>query len=257
MIVGYLMPHPPLLVMDGNDSNTKATRVACTNIGKKIDMINPQVIIVITPHNVIYNDYFHIAPKNSAIGDFKRFGSTYSMEVKYDEELSNEIVKVCKKNNINAGFLGEKDKKLDHGIMVPLSFIKMRNIVNVSISGLSIEEHYEFGKAIKESLLNLERKFIVIASGDMSHKLRKDGPYGYVKEGEIFDDALCNCLKKNEVSKIFNIESTIVSKACECGYKSLAVLLGVLADEDIKSEVLAYEKPYGVGYLTVSFESMK
>ena len=83
---------------------------------------------------------------------------------------------------------------LDHGTMVPLYYIRKKynnfKLVVVGLSGFSLESHFEFGKIIDRSINNLGRKVVFVASGDLSHKLREEGPYGFAKEGPIYDDMI-------------------------------------------------------------------
>jgi aromatic ring-opening dioxygenase catalytic subunit (LigB family) len=52
---------------------------------------------------------------------------------------------------IQAGTLGERDRRLDHGTLIPLYFLEKRYkdylLVRVSISGLSFAEHYRLAGA--------------------------------------------------------------------------------------------------------------
>ena len=87
--------------------------------------------------------------------------------------------------DIPAGTLGERDKSLDHGTMVPLYFLDQYDtdykLVRIGLSGLPLTKHYELGQCIKKAAELLERNTVVIGSGDLSHKLKEDGPYGFQK----------------------------------------------------------------------------
>ena len=70
---------------------------------------------------MLYADYFHVSPGKSAKGSFSRFDAPETrFEVEYDAELAGEIAERAQKNGLPAGPLGEKDAKLDHGVMVPM-----------------------------------------------------------------------------------------------------------------------------------------
>ena len=78
--------------------------------------------------------------------------------------------------------------------MVPLYFLDQYDtdykLVRIGLSGLPLTKHYELGQCIKKAAELLERNTVVIGSGDLSHKLKEDGPYGFQKEGPEYDDRI-------------------------------------------------------------------
>ena len=125
-------------------------------------------------------------------------------------ELVSKLEELAIQSEISAGTLGEKSKKLDHGTIVPLYFINQYfedyKIVRISISGLSFLDHYRFGKCIKESVESLRRKVVIIASGDLSHRLKNDGPYSYAEEGPIFDKKVTEYMKTADFMGFLNFD---------------------------------------------------
>jgi AmmeMemoRadiSam system protein A len=256
MVKAYLVPHPPLLVKDvGKGNEIPDTRSALNEISAEIENYNPDTLIIISPHSVRYGDYIHIAPGKSASGSFANFGAGHvKFNIDYDDELSTLIGQTAETGGITAGSLGEKFPELDHGVMVPLAFLgTKRKIVRISLSGLSALEHYRLGIVIRKSAELLSRRIIIIASGDMSHKLKHDGPYGLSPEGAEFDKIMRECAENADFMKLLSINHNLCEKAAECGYMSFVMLAGCLDGMSVKSRVLCYEAPFGVGYLTASF----
>jgi AmmeMemoRadiSam system protein A len=93
----------------------------------------------------------------------------------------------------------------------------------------------------------------------MSHKLKADGPYGIATEGAEFDEFVQNCAKNSDFLKLLFVDNSLREKAAECGYLSFVILAGCLDGMNVKSdaEILCYEAPFGVGYLTAAFEAAK
>ena len=56
-------------------------------------------------------------------------------------------------------------------------YLKDSKVVRIGISGLSPLTHYRFGQCIKEAVE--DKNVLLIASGDLSHYLKEDGPYDY------------------------------------------------------------------------------
>ena len=109
------------------------------------------------------------------------------MEASYDTAFAERLGAEAGARGIQAGSLGERERKLDHGTMVPLYFVNQYwteyRLVRVGLSGLPLTAHYRLGQCIREAAQALDRRAVIIASGDLSHRLKEDGPYGYREEG--------------------------------------------------------------------------
>jgi len=261
IIKAYALPHPPLAVPDvgrGQEKGIGKTLEAFREVAGEIAALAPETIVYITPHNVLYADYFHISPGKSAKGDFSRFGApSTTFNVQYDEELAEEISRCADHIGFPAGTLGERDAKLDHGVTVPMWFVdgsyQGYKTVRVSQSGLSPSEHYGFGQLIAEAAEGLGRKTIVIASSDLSHKLNQEGPYGFAEEGPKFDEIITKALADADFLTLFSIPEDLRESAAECGYNSLMILAGCFDRRSVDARLLSYEGPFGVGYAVASF----
>ncbi|MDR0410903.1 MAG: AmmeMemoRadiSam system protein A [Treponema sp.] len=251
----FLVPHPPLIVPGvGKGGEIPDTRNAYRHIAEEIKREKPETVIIISPHSVCYTDYFHISPGISASGDFGMFRAPHiKFSVEYDEELAELIGRTAEKDGISAGSLGERNPELDHGVMVPLYFLEARKIVRIGLSGFSLSDHYRFGMSIRSAVDKLRPSAILVASGDMSHKLKAEGPYGLVKEGPEHDAFVRNCMETADFRKLLSIDNAVRERAAECGFRSLVILAGYMDGVQTQSRVLSYEAPFGVGYLTVEF----
>ncbi len=258
----FIVPHPPLIIPRvgrGQEIKIEKTVRAYDTIAKKIAALSPDTIVVATPHSVMYYDYIHISPGKSAKGDFGEFGEKdISFEAEYDTEFSHKLSELAERNDIPAGTLGERKKSLDHGTMVPLHFVNKYytdyKLVRIGISGLSFMEHYEFGRCISETAEMLGRKVVFIASGDLSHMLKDEGPYGYSDEGPEFDKEVTEAMSSGDFMRFLTFDEEFCEAAAECGLRSFIMMAGVLDGKDVNPELLSYEGPYGVGYAVASFE---
>lgn len=260
IVSAHIGPHPPLIVPDvGRGGEVKITQTieAYHKTAKTISQHDPQTIIIITPHSVMYSDYIHISPGQSARGDLSRFNAPgVQFNVSYDEELAHEIAETADRYGISAGTLGEKDSSLDHGFTVPLYFVEQYvkdvSFVRISISGLSLETHYNFGKCIAEAVKKTGRRTAIIASGDLSHKLTDDGPYGFSPEGPEFDKKMTDIMSAGDLTAFMSLDETLCDAAAECGLRSFIIMSGALSGTQFKTELLSYEGPFGVGYAVCS-----
>lgn len=145
----------------------------------------------------------------------------------------------------------------DWGFNVPLHFIA-KDIHGIEVKGQltdfeSPQVHFKRGKELIKNL-NYIKRLAWIASGDMSHRLKEDGPYGLHPSGAKFDAEFIRLLKKKDVSGILNLDPKLVEEAGECGLRPFCMLLGALeeAKVDWQPEILSYEGPFGVGYLVAN-----
>jgi len=262
IIKAYTLPHPPLAIPSvgrGKEFLVEKTLSAFEKVSKEIAEIKPETIIFITPHSILYSDYFHISPGGNAKGSFGRFGAAKEiLTTIYDEELAYIIEGLAETESIYAGSQGEKDKNLDHGTTVPMWCINKNfsdyKSLRISQSGMSPAEHYRFGQVIAKAIEQLEQKTVIIASSDLSHKLQDDGPYGYASEGAKFDSLVTDYISSGDFLSLLKIPGELRSEAGECGYNSLVILAGCLDRKNVDAELLSYEAPYGVGYAVARFD---
>jgi len=264
IIKAYTLPHPPLAVPavgKGKESKEiRDTLAAIETVAAEIAESAPETIIYITPHSTVYADHFHISPGAEAFGDLSRFGAPdVTFSTRYDEQLINEISRVARVNDISAGIEGEKDPKLDHGITVPMWYINRSYSdylsIRISQAAMSATEHYMMGQIIAKAVELTGRKVVVIASSDLSHKLKEDAPYGFAKEGLEFDNKITELLKTGDFLSLLKIPDTLRERAAECGYNSLVMLAGIFDAQNVEAKLLSYECPFGVGYAVASFKS--
>ena len=263
IIASFILPHPPLIIPEigrGEESKIQKTIDTYDKVAKRIAEIKPDTIIVTSPHSIMYADYIHISPGNGAKGDFREFGyENVSINAKYDKELISEISKEAEAQGIPAGTLGEKSTSLDHGVMVPLYFVnKYYNdykLIRISVSGLSLIDHYKFGKCIGEAADKSNKTIVFIGSGDLSHMLKDEGPYGYREEGPIFDREVTKAMKTGNFLEFLKFDEDFCESAAECGLRSFIIMAGALDKKSVNSELLSYQGPFGVGYAVATFET--
>lgn len=258
----FIVPHPPLIIPEigrGQEIKIRKTIDAYEKISKRISEIKPDTIVLTTPHSILYSDYIHISAGEGSKGNFREFGEVeVGMKADYDAQFVHKLSALAEENNIPAGILGEKKKALDHGAMVPLYFVnKYYNdykLVRISISGLTFIEHYRFGKCIKQAAGESDKNIVFIASGDLSHMLKDEGPYGYREEGYIFDREVTDAMKNGDFLQFLKFDEEFCDAAAECGLRSFIIMAGALDGKKVKPELLSYEGPFGVGYAVASFE---
>jgi len=256
IIAAYMVPHPPMIIPQigrGNEKQIQETIDAYRNVAREIASLKPETIIISSPHSVMYSDYFHISPGKNANGDFSNF---HAREVRfhenYDEELVSRICSLSDAEDFPAGTLGERDRTLDHGTMIPLYFIRQFysdfQLVRLGLSGLSLVDHYAFGRIIQKAVEDLDRRAVFVASGDLSHKLQSYGPYGYAKEGPQYDARVMDVCSRAAFGELLDFDESFCEKAAECGHRSFVIMAGALDGNAVDARQLSHQDVTGVGY---------
>ena len=256
-IVGaYMVPHPKELIPDigrGKEWKYPRTIEAYRRIAQEIREIEPETILVISPHAALFQDYFHIFSEQSIHGDFQGEGAgQIRFDLSNDTELVNEIERLAEGKGFPAGTKGQADEFLDVGTMVPLYFIQQVyskfKLVRIGISDLSDANHQFFGRMIARATENTDRRVVVLASGDLSHRLLPDSPYGYMPEGKVYDEALMKVMGEGDFFYMKDLPPALRNAAGECGHRAFLILSGILQETDYQAEAVSYESPYGIGH---------
>ena len=261
MLAAYMVPHPPMIVPEvgrGSEAQIERTTTAYKAVAREIADLQPDTIIISSPHATMYADYFHISPGKGATGSFSQFRAPQvRFTESYDVELVKTIEALAKDNGLAAGTLGEREPRLDHGTMVPLYFIRQVyqsfRLVRIGLSGLSLEEHYRLGQIIEKAVEKTGRRAVYIASGDLSHKLQSNGPYGYDPAGPEYDARIMDVCSRSAFDELFDFSESFCEKAAECGHRSFVIMAGVFDGMDVEAHQLSHEDVTGVGYGICTF----
>lgn len=256
-IVGaFMVPHPPIIVPEigrGEEQKIEKTIAAYHEVGREIAALRPETIVVSSPHNVMYYDYFNISSGKTAKGDFSQFRAPQvRMKYAYDTELVKTICGLAKESKLAAGTLGTRDPSLDHGTMVPLYFIRKYyndfRLVRIGLSGQSLSEHYRFGQLIQKAVEETGRRVVYVASGDLSHKYSEESSYGFSPAGPEYDKRIMDVMGRGDFGELFTFEESFLQKAAECGHRSFVIMAGALDRTAVEAKTLSHEGPWGIGY---------
>ena len=265
---GFLLPHPPVIVPEvgkGQEAKAAQTIFALKTVAAEIDRLQPDTVVLLSPHAPMFSDYVFMYNSPVLEGDLRRFGASLRLSFDQDTALLAEMERLMQAARLPGGRLdsatmrrNQLENTLDHGAVVPLYYLsslyKDFRLVAMAPSALDLQRLYQLGQIIRKAAENLDRKIVVVASGDMSHRVNEESPYGACPEGAAFDRQLVEKLRQGDFSGLFTINHDLREKAAECGYRSLIVLLGALEGQNPEAQVLSYEAPFGIGYCVATFK---
>ncbi len=255
IIGSVILPHLPAIIPDvgrGEEREMQKTAEACRDAARRVRAWEPEVLIVVSPHTTSYPDYFHISSGREAAGDLSAFGAPQiQLTVQYDKALRDAIARWARAEMIPAGTLGTKDAALDYGTLVPLYFLREAGVdcpvLRIGLTELPPLEHYRFGQSIAKAVEVVGRRAVFVASGNLSHRLKEDGPYGFAPQGPEFDRQMTAAMADGDFMRFLTAEHTFCIQAKECGLRSFQVMAGALDGLAVEPELLSYEGPCGVG----------
>ena len=261
IVLRAFCPHPPLLVpqVGGMELElVRKTKGAMETVARNVKEAEPEVVIIISPHAPLFRDAFSLWELPQMEGDFGQFGAPH-LQLKRELDLGLAARVASREKNLVRLNQGQANSyglstKLDHGCLVPLYYLHKAGvdvpILPLGMSLLPFPKLYNFGLSLREAIEELGRRAAIIASGDLSHCLTADAPGGYHPQGELFDREFVDKLVKMDVAGLSALNSDLVEAAGQCGFNSLAILLGTLEGLEARASVLSYEGPFGVGYCT-------
>lgn len=251
-----IAPHPPIMVPEvGREylRDVDASVRGMREFARRLLATAPETVVIISPHTPIDPDAFSArwAPQlEGDLGDFR------APEVDYIYANDLELLETIREAAAQAGLPFSAHRipcPLDHGVMVPLYFLHEAGwrgpIVTLAFSNLPDEDHLSFGKCIASAAERIGRRVALVASGDLSHRLRPGAPAGYEPDAYLFDEEMAQTIAEGRLADIPRIDQRLRYRAGECGYRSIVIAAGAIDERAENHEVISYEGPFGVGYL--------
>ncbi len=259
-LISALLPHSPLLIDEIGKNNKEALKPtinAYNLIKEKIVENNIETIIVISQHGNILDDSFSIGISPEFQISFEQFACFKKRDsLKPDILLADQILEYI---HPDFSIANRPVVKLDYGSAIPLELLSKahKNIKVLPIycaNNLTWQDHYDFGIKLKDIFNNQNKNLAIIASGDLSHRLKMTSPGGYSPKGIKFDNKIIQYLSNSQKvkEKLLSLDPENVKEVKECVIRPLLVLLGIVG-QNYSGKQLAYQNDFGVGYLSYLF----
>ncbi len=259
LVFAGLMPHPPTLIPGVSKQNlTKSAKLkkAVLRLEQDLYSAKPDVIIIISPHGAAVDEAFVINHSPVLRLDFSDFGDLdTTAEFKNDLALGYQL---REKTESSLPVILSSLDKLDYGCSIPLYYLtahlKSAGIIPLSYSLTDREAHLSLGQALRQVIDKSSKRVAVIASADLSHRLKKNSPDGYAPEGKEYDRLLVEYLSQKKNQELIQMDQNLIVAAGQCGYEGLLILLGAIGEINYQPKIIGYDNSLGVGYLVMNFE---
>src|SRR5438046_573483 len=255
LVFAGIAPHPPIMVPEvGREAiaDVRASIAAMSDLTQRVIASGAETVVLISPHAPLESDTFVAYDGPQLYGDFAMFRApTATVHAELNDELLNEMARVAAEQNL--AMLRIKGFDLDHGTAVPLYFLQRNGwhgrVVALGYSFLSNDDHLRFGKCIRQAIENVGCCVAFIASGDLSHRLKRGAPAGYNADAHLFDEEVVDAIRSNSTDRIVSIDQELRQLAGECGYRSMLVAIGAARGLGSRCEVIRSEARFGFGNL--------
>ena len=211
-----------------------ALRPAMEELGRRFDAAEPDVAVVVTPHNVHVDGHYAVVTAGR-VGEWETDPATAEALLAADLPL------------LGVSYGGNDpptaEMPIDWGTEIPLTFMRAPKVVVISPArDRPLEEHLRLGEAIAA----LPGRVALIASADHGHAHRADGIYGYHPAAAEYDALLQEIVASDRLDFFSLAELAADGKADSLW--QLVVLQGAVG-EAARADVLAYAAPTYYGML--------
>lgn len=262
--MALLAAHVPSMCHEANVPDFQQDLVKGLKLMKeRIREMETDVIVLMSCHFPgTFHHYVDVTPQHRGVMTSVEAPDLISgvyYEYPGDQALGNELVKA----GVDAGIpvVGFNDPTYiwDYGTVVPLRYLNPEaDIPVISLSvcwAASLEETYQWGRAIGKVLRESGKRTIFISSGALSHNLVRGRHHSPSHSEQAMDNQFIEYLMKSELQdarEMLNQYSRIAG--VESGGRHLAALLGVLQPEQ-KAEFWGYGQSSGSANAILSFIS--
>lgn len=259
IVSAAIVPHSPLLVPTiGVAQTLKLTETlqAYETVARQLQTQAPDTLIMISPHGLVLPDASVINLSETYVGELTEFGDLNTrIEYRSDSELIDRLQRLLRAKQEPITLISTP--AMDYGLTVPLSLLRIprqTKLIPFTPGALDAKTIFNTAEDMKEVLSATGKRVGIIASADLSHRLSTDAPMGFSPRAQAFDEAVRESIETKNSSRLLRTDLELVREVGACGFSPIISLLGILAGMETTARTLAYEHPFGVGYLTVQYE---
>ncbi len=272
LVFGCIAPHGNIIPGAPGSEQCAATTAAMREIGRRLDTLRPDVVVVVTPHGVRVDGFMAVSLSERASGTLEEpivvhgESRTVSVELTVDRALGQDLLAASAEAGVPAvgvhfgATSGPHDcYPLDWGAIVPLWFLGAQFadppsiVVVVPSRLLPLDALVRFGHAVANVTERSTRRVALVASADQAHAHHADGPYGFDSSAAEFDNWMAEAIRDGDLARLASADMELVGRACPDALWQTLVLAGTVEHTPMRGELLSYERPSYFGMLTAAY----
>ena len=248
------MCHAPIVIPAiGAEHAPDCTRTtaAMREVAARVIAHAPDVLVLVSPHAPRRGDRFGIVAAPWIEGSFARFGrARLATRLPGAPEAARRVETAAARRDLESWTPSGDD--LDHGALVPLHFLVEAGWTGPTlILALPYEDGVSekaMGEALETAADEAGERWVVIASGDMSHRLQPGAPAGFDPRAHEFDASFVAHLRTGDYRAACAPDRRLQDLAAEDVVQSTQVAAAAVGFRNDGGRVVSYEGPFGVGY---------
>jgi aromatic ring-opening dioxygenase LigB subunit len=268
LVFGCIAPHGGIAIAEACTAEQRglaaATRRGMEELGRRFARAEPDVAIVLTPHNIHVEGAMAVITSGMVAGALD--GSPdVALRTPVDRELAIAVRDSIAADGIpvvgvsyGANDAAASTFPMDWAVLVPLWFMGGRAeppipaVVVVPARDLPYERHVAAGGAIARAAERSGKRVALIASCDHGHGHDAKGPYGFSPRSKEFDDQIVELVTQNDLAGLLRMDPALPVEGKADSYWQMLMLHGAL-DGRWNGELLSYEAPTYYGMLCAAY----
>ena len=265
-----IAPHGSIAVPEAKPKDrpslANATTAGMQELGRRFSAAEPDVSIVLTPHNIHVEGAMAVIDAAAVAGDLVQWGSQISLRIPVDRQLALSVRDAIREAGIPvvAVSYGGNDPAtavfpMDWAVLIPAHFMGGRSAPQVPVAvvaparDLADDVHVRAGEAIGRAAAASRKRVALIASCDHGHGHDAKGPYGFTPKSKEFDEAVVSLIRDGDGVRFSRLGSAFAREAKADSYWQMLMLEGALGHDGWRGELLSYEAPTYFGMLCAAY----
>src|SRR6184192_1261700 len=259
LVFACIAPHGSIAIPEAKPKDrpslASATTAGMQELGRRFAAAEPDVSIVLTPHNIHVEGAMAVIDAAAVSGDLVQWGSAISLRIPVDRELALAVRDAIRQDGVPvvAVSYGANDPAsavfpMDWAVLIPAYFMGGRTEPQVPVAivaparDLSDDLHVRAGRSIGRAAAASQKRVALIASCDHGHGHDAKGPYGFTPRSKEFDEAVVGLIQGDGLL-FSSLGSTFAREAKADSYWQMLMLEGALGEGSWDGELLSYEAP--------------
>jgi aromatic ring-opening dioxygenase LigB subunit len=274
LVFACIAPHGSIAIPEAKPKDrpnlASATTMGMQELGRRFVAAEPDVSIVLTPHNVHVEGAMAVVDAAAVSGDLAQWGSPISLRLPIDREIALAVRDAIRAAGIPvvAVSYGANDPAsavfpMDWAVLIPAHFMGGRSepqvpvVVGAPARDLPDDVHVGAGRAIGRAAATSRKRVALIASCDHGHGHDAKGPYGYTPKSKEFDEAVVSLIRDGDDLRFSRLGSAFAREAKADSYWQMLMLEGALGEGGWSAELLSYEAPTYFGMLCAAYQTKR
>jgi aromatic ring-opening dioxygenase LigB subunit len=269
LVFAAIAPHGGIAIAEacspGERDTALKTRAGMEELGRRFAAAQPDIAIVVTPHNVHISNALGVVVAGRVAGRLDGVTPPIELDLPSDIDLAWRLLEALAEAGLSAAGVsfGSNDPStavapMDWGVLIPLWFMGGRSdpaipaVVVTPARDLPASDHVSAGAAIAAAASATDKRIALIASADHGHAHQKDGPYGFHPAAPKYDALVGEIVSSNQLDRLASIPRELVENAKADSWWQMLILHG--ATRGWRGTLISYEAPTYFGMLTAAYE---